>query len=289
MLTPILDKLTKLPRRPLVIGAGAAAALVTIAALTIAQAANEPATSRLAGLEVSQDKSAYTITIPEAQASGARLHGRTLQVRTRDEATGLESEQRLSLPDADLTREPQVTRKNGSLVVTVPKYETSSTAADPSPDSAFAAAGADPLAPSLLGGFDSDIFARMEQMQKQMDAMFSRAFADADSFGAAPMKPTMPGLAARSRLTANAGLDVEEKDGNYIVRARNLDPVKQNINVAVDNERILKITAKHEDNAANRRAMSQFTKVFTLPGPVKGSEMKIDQQDGALVITLPKA
>ena len=274
-LASLSEKLTQLPRRPIAIGGGLAAALVTIATLSIAQAAEDRTTSRLAGIEVTQDTSSYIITIPDAQQSRAQWDGRTLQVRTRDNATGLQSEQNIALPEADRASKPQVTDKGGSLVVTVAKRDPN--AATASPDLADAAQDEDEFFSSAFGGSGQDIFAQMAQMQKQMSAMMNHALSD------------MPGNPTWGAVGPNAGLDLQDKDGNYVVRARNLDPAKQNIKVAVDNERVLKITAQHEDNAANHQAMSQFTKVFTLPGPVKSSEMKIDQEDGELVITLPKA
>lgn len=284
-LTTLSEKLTQLSRRSLVIGGGAAAALAAVAVLSIAQA-EDRTTSRLAGLEVTQDATSYVITIPDAQQSRAQWDGRRLQVYTRDSATGLQSEQNIALPDADRASKPQVTNKDGSLVVTVakrdPKAVAANTAQAPEPDE-------DEFFSSAFGGSGQDVFAQMAQMQKQMSAMMSQAFADMPAMDAMQGIQGMSAMPGRGAIAPNAGLDLQDKDGSYIVRARNLDPAKQNIKVAVDNERVLKITARHEDNSANRQAMSQFTKAFTLPGPVKSSEMKIDQEDGALVITLPKA
>jgi len=281
-LSSLSEKLTQLPRRPLVIGGGIAAALAAVAALGIAQA-DERTTSRLAGLEVTQDATSYVITIPDAQQSRAQWDGRRLQVYTRDNATGLQSEQNIALPEADRASRPQVTKQDGNLVVTVAKRDPNAVAAKAD---LAAASDEDEFFTSALGGSGQDVFAQMAQMQKQMSAMMGRAFADMPAMDAMQGMPAMPG---RGAIAPNAGLDLQDKDGNYIVRARNLDPAKQNIKVAVDNERVLKITAQHEDKAANRQAMSQVTKVFTLPGPVKSDEMKVDQEEGELVITLPKA
>jgi HSP20 family molecular chaperone IbpA len=56
----------------------------------------------------------------------------------------------------------------------------------------------------------------------------------------------------------------------------------------VDNERVLKISAKDESSGANRYRMANFSQFFTLPVPVDSSKMKVENENDSLVITLPK-
>jgi HSP20 family molecular chaperone IbpA len=272
-LTSIWKKWTRSPRR-LWMGGGIAAVLATLAVVGLADASDGRTTSRLGGISVEQDQKSYVVTIPDAQDARARLNGDTLQVRTQDRKSGLQSEQNLILPEADPAAQPQVSRQNGNLVVTVPKRTSQTLTVGPS------------LA--LTAGFEQDLFARMEAMQRRMDALFEGFFGDEGFFGAMPRLGSLPALGTR-RTNPGVQWDLQDKGGSYVVRAENLNPEKQNINVAVDNDRVLKITAQQEDSAANSRSFSKFTQAFTLPGPVKSSQMKIDHQDGALVITLPKA
>jgi HSP20 family protein len=268
---PHWDRLTQLPRPSLLIGGGTIAALAAVATIGLVHAKEARKSTRLAGLEISQDATSYTITIPDAENARARLRGKTLQVTSRDQATGLRSEQNLSLPDADLSQSPEVTKDKGALVVTIPKQNQS--ALRPSFASSFR--------PGSV--FDQDIFARMEEMQRRMDEMFNHAFGGLDD---------LPGLPAwDSAFTAGSspGLNLEDKDGNYVVRANVPGTDAKNLNVSVEQDRILTITTKQEDRAAGRHAVSNSTQVFTLPGPVQSAKMKIDHEDGAFVITLPKA
>ncbi len=68
-----------------------------------------------------------------------------------------------------------------------------------------------------------------------------------------------------------------------------------NVNVTVDGL-TLKIEAKEEGGAGGKgdekrrlERRSHFLQVIALPGPVNAVKMRIDRQDGVLIVTLPKA
>jgi len=66
----------------------------------------------------------------------------------------------------------------------------------------------------------------------------------------------------------------------------------KNVHVSVDNDRLLKLSAEASSSTNGQGAQSmqrsEFTQMLTLPGPVRSKDMKIDQKDGELQITLPK-
>ena len=60
----------------------------------------------------------------------------------------------------------------------------------------------------------------------------------------------------------------------------------------VDNERAVTITSKHEKQSASGVATAystgSSTQSLTLPGPVRGEELKMEYKNGRLEIVLPK-
>ncbi|HVE17402.1 MAG TPA: Hsp20/alpha crystallin family protein, partial [Chthoniobacterales bacterium] len=124
---------------------------------------------------------------------------------------------------------------------------------------------------------------QFQQMQQQMNQMFAQA--TGGNTNASPLA----GLAGMGGLPTGMGVDIQEKGNNYVVRAKVPAEATKNLKVAVDNDRVLKITAQNEDTAANQYQSSNFTQVFTLPGPVQSGKMKVENENGDVVITLPKA
>jgi HSP20 family molecular chaperone IbpA len=84
----------------------------------------------------------------------------------------------------------------------------------------------------------------------------------------------------------------EEKD-KYILSARLPEEQAKNIKVAVDNDRILKITSEATNSSAaagsGSYSSSNFSQSLSLPGPVKTEKISMGYKDGCFEIDLPKA
>jgi HSP20 family molecular chaperone IbpA len=250
--------------------------------------AADPATATKAlqtgNVEISEDASNYTITIANssAQRTGIRTEGQTLRLTSQDPGTGVRMEQSLSLPQSDPSQSVQMSQDKDKLVLTVPKLGTSS----PSTASTrqLQARPSQPALSPAPRDVDS-MAATFERMQRQMAQMMNQAMAGFDDNGPTLGMPTMPSLAG----FGGASVDIKDMGKSYVVRAKVPGSAAQNVSVSVDNERVLKISAKDESSGSNRYQMANFSQVFTLPGPVDSSKMKVENENDSLVITLPKA
>lgn len=220
-----------------------------------------------------------TITAPESEQPrlSVRMDGRSLVIGSADNAGGATLEQQLKLPEADPMQAPTFERHGDRLVVTVSKRTgtrapTASTGRAPR---STAAPDPDDLTDQMFGN--------IRQMQRQMDRMMSRAMANFGGFDSFSNFPALGGMSAMG------GLNLEDTGKEYVIRASLPGGAMENVNVSVDNERVLKITANDESSSANHRHMANFTQVFTLPGPVQSDKIQVDKSQDALVITLPKA
>jgi len=145
--------------------------------------------------------------------------------------------------------------------------------------------------PALLPttDWDLDVFARMEKMRREMDAVFADAFRE---FGTAP---EYKGFFDEPRF--GSSIDLKEEGDSYVVRAYLPDRSVQNGNVTVE-DRTLKIEAREQETSqkeggggstlhSTRKAA--YSQLATLPGPVQSENMKVEKKEGMLVIIVPKA
>jgi len=280
------DKFTQSSRQRLLVGGTALAVSVTagLAAIGIAHGADPTTrqTLQASGIEVSEDANSYTVKLPKSDEKGVmvRMEGQTLRIGSKKAANGVRLEQSLALPDADDTQPLQISQENGQVAIVVTKSSSPTpraTAQNPTRHRQLS-----PVDPSLvMGGSPQDVMDQFQQMQQQMDKLFAQA--TGGSTGASPLA----GLAGMGG--SGMGVDIQEKGNDYVVRAKVPADATKNLKVAVDNDRVLKITAQNEDTAANQYQSSNFTQVFTLPGPVQSGKMKVENENGDVVITLPKA
>jgi len=116
-----------------------------------------------------------------------------------------------------------------------------------------------------------------------------------DSFRDFRIMPDFKGFFDEHRFGST--YDVEEKDGNYVVRAYLPDRDMDNVNVNVQPDgRTLLIEAKAENTASKSGRekestvhRAEYTQRITLPGPVNAVKMIVERKDRMLVVTLPKA
>lgn len=171
--------------------------------------------------------------------------------------------------------------KDNLIVVTVPK--ASAVAKVNPPVTPKPGAGTAPL-----DQWESDVFARMDKMHREMDRIFEDAF-----------KGIRPGLSLEPKSFFDSprfgsSLDLQEEGDNYVVRAYLPDRHMENVNVAVEGQTLrieakAEETGKKEDQKSLKTHRTQYAQVITLPGPVKADKMKVDKKEEMVVITLPKA
>ena len=238
-----------------------------------------------ASVDLREDKDHYTLrlNLPDRDLEKVeiKLAGDTLRIVAPAGDKADRYEQTVVLTGVNPTVEPKIERrsKDNMIVVTVSKNPV---LADKKPSLILP----DPaLMPT--SDWDFDVFARMEKMRREMDTIF------ADSFREFRTAPEYKGFFDEPRF--GSSLDLKEEGDNYVVRAYLPDRSTQNVNVTVE-DRTLKIEAKEqattkkesETGTLHTTRKAAYTQLVTLPGPVRSDEMKVEQKEGMLLVTLPK-
>jgi len=133
-----------------------------------------------------------------------------------------------------------------------------------------------------------DPFQEFRSMRQQMDHMFN------DSFGRFRQDPDFQSM--WGDITFSPSMDLEEKDGNYVVQIDIPGADKSNISVNIE-DRMLEISGKIDETVEEQgknqlrkeRRTGEFKRSLTLPGSVKADEMEAKYENGVLTITVPKA
>ena len=255
--------------------------------LALATASATAATALNSAVNLTESADHYTATLALPADTDPqmdiRLDDRTLRISSGKSNGGMQVEQSFVLPQADVTKSPQIDRRQDQLVITVPKGPAGSVASVPVPSAA--PQNFRPSPPPVVAGVDASdqqVFEQLRRMQQQMNQMMQQAMSGAG--GMDPFAALSGGMGA-----AGDGVNLKDEGGSYVVRAKVPGGSLKDVKVSVDNDRVLKIAAKDESSTGNSYQMSDFTQVFTLPGPVQADKIKVDQADGGLVITLPKA
>jgi HSP20 family molecular chaperone IbpA len=134
-----------------------------------------------------------------------------------------------------------------------------------------------------------DPFRDMERMQEQID----RAIHDAtEKFSFGQGATAFPPVAGYS-----SSFDLRDRKDHYELRAYLPDVNPANVNVKIDNDRMLHVSVKQQrqqtkntnNGSASISELGQYEQVVTLPEPVRSQDMKIDRHGHEIVITIPKA
>ena len=237
-------------------------------------------------VDVQEDTSAYSVRVgvPETTDVNVRLTGSTLILDSGATESGIRYEQRISLPRAQADAALGIKRTAGQLVISIPKGEP---AAAPGgialPSRIPMDAGFDALRDQVLSQA-----ANMLQQMNQEDAPAGGAAPAQDLFGSilGSIAPQLQGK------TASSGFKVEDRGDAYLLTSALPEEQARNVSVNVDNERAVTITSKHEKQSAAGGATAfssgSSTQSMTLPGPVRGEELKMEYKNGRLEIVLPK-
>lgn len=238
-------------------------------------------------VDVKEDASTYTIqlTIPEKDSANldVRMEGKTLHIAS-GQPGGARQEQSFALPRAQKGSTLNMKRENGQVVITVPKNAHQGVAGTSVPPQ---------VSTMQQDSFDSvrnQILSQFARMRQQMDQMMS----EDSNGGSDPLQALLSGSGLMAGATPSGGLfQLQEQKDKYILSARIPEEQAKNIKIAVDNDRVLKITSEEKTSSGNggfsTSRSSNFTQAMSLPGPVKTEQVSMDYKDGCFEITLPKA
>ena len=147
-----------------------------------------------------------------------------------------------------------------------------------------------PAPDTLFPGTDDawDPFREMRDLQAEMDKMFQRSISRFNS------SPTMDPF--KNDTGYSQSLDVRELKDRFEVRAYLPDAKATDTNVKLDGNRLqVEVTHRQADSlqdtnaVVSESALEHYTQVAELPGKLNGSQMKVEQKDHELLITIPKA
>jgi HSP20 family protein len=135
-----------------------------------------------------------------------------------------------------------------------------------------------------------DPFAEMQQMQKDIDGAIQRATQQL-RLGSASI-PDWNGAAGFS-----SALDVRDRGDHYEVRADLPNTDQKDVKVTTEGDRGVRVdVTQHQeqkkDANGTQSTFSEFDsydQLVTLPGPADMKDMKVDNHNGELIITIPKA
>jgi HSP20 family molecular chaperone IbpA len=130
-------------------------------------------------------------------------------------------------------------------------------------------------------------FQEIRSMQSQMDQMFNQMTTEFRAEPRLSLFSDTPGY--------SLSLRVQDMKDHYQVRAYLPDAKASDVKVSLLDKRTLKVEVSNHatETAAQKNEhiseWGQYAQIITLPGPVKNEQMKIDQSNHQLLITLPKA
>jgi len=242
----------------------------------------------MASVDVRERHNGYTVRahLPGrdlAKVEVAFEKGKLLRITAPAETDAGRYEQTITLEEVAPGAEPTIQRRAQAhvIVIDLPKKPGAgggtSQAERPARPPDLAPAG-DP--------WDRQVIERMDRICREMDRMFEDGFKEWEDLPA-------PGeFFDRARF--GSAVDLQEKDGTYVIRAYLPQRDTQNAKVFVE-DGVLKIEAAAEESSERGetglvwRKKSQFSQAITLPGPVDPAGLGIERKQGLLVITLPKA
>ncbi|PAZ00727.1 MAG: hypothetical protein CAK90_03965 [Spartobacteria bacterium AMD-G4] len=235
-------------------------------------------------MDVREDDLTYSVQVgvPETTDVNVRLAGSTLILDSGATESGIRHEQRLSLPRAQANAALGIRRSEGKLIISIPKGE---------PAPALGGMGL-PSGSPVDAGFDTlrnQVLSQAANMLQQMNQADSPAGGPTQDLFGSLLGSIAPQLQAK---VAGSGFKIEDRGDAYLLTSTLTEEQARHVSVNVDNERAVTITSKHEKQSASGGASSyssgSSTQSMTLPGPVRGEELKMEYRNARLEIVLPK-
>ena len=238
----------------------------------------------ISSMDVREDDVAYSVQVgvPETTDVNVRLAGSTLILDSGATESGLRHEQRLSLPRAQANAALGIRRSEGKLIISIPTGE---------PAPALGGMGL-PSGSPASAGFDTlrdQVLSQAANMLQQMNQADSPAGGPTQDLFGSLLGSIAPQLQTK---VAGSGFKIEDRGDAYLLTSTLPEEQARHVSVNVDNERAVTITSKHEKQSAAGGASSyssgSSTQSMTLPGPVRGEELRMEYRNGRLEIVLPK-
>lgn len=146
------------------------------------------------------------------------------------------------------------------------------------------------VAPNSNGnGQKADLFADFDRMREEINRSMERAMRQLN------VGSIMPDVNNTSGYST--ALDVRDRGDHFEVRADLPNTDKKDIKVTTEGDRTVRVTAtQHEEQKNNANGgqttfseFGSYDQLVTLPAPADMKDMKVDNRNGELVITIPKA
>jgi HSP20 family molecular chaperone IbpA len=235
-----------------------------------------------ADLREQNDSYTLRLSLPDRDLNKVEvsLKDSTLHVVAPEDGRLRRYEQSIVLSDVSPDAKPEVARHPDDklIMVTVPKASSAGTDLHPH-------TGARSNDPAL--NLEHNTMEQMWQMRREMDRIFE------NSFKPFSLLPDFKGFFDESRFGST--YTVDESGNDYVVRVFLPDRDMNNVNVTIEGQ-IMKIEAKAEKSAGKSNGdngvvnrMAEYTQLITLPSPVNATKMKVDNKEGLLVVTVPRA
>jgi HSP20 family molecular chaperone IbpA len=235
-------------------------------------------------LREQKDRYVARIYLPNGDTSKvkATMNGNDLKItmdgaETKNGAAASEKYQQvISLPEPVRADQLQIKRKPNMVVISVPKSAPSKVAATSAQRPAPGGVGA---SPTFDTAWDQRMIDDMRQMEARMNTMIQNAFPNDFWNGSTP-------------LEVGSTVNVDDQKDKYVVHFALPNHDVSNVNVNFENGELHLSAQENKSNSTKSQQSierGRYEEMVTLPGPVKGSEMKVNRQANAVVVTLPKA
>jgi HSP20 family molecular chaperone IbpA len=237
-------------------------------------------------LREQKDRYVARVYLPNGDIAkvNATMNGNNLEITMNGAETkngGAQSEkfqEVIFLPQPVRADQLQIQRKPNMVVINIPKSNPS-TVATTSGQSPVPSLAASPGFGGTLSQWDQRMIDDMQRMEARMKTMFQNAF---------PNDLLNGGTALELGSTVN----VDDQKDKYVIHFALPNRDVSNVNVNFENGE-LHLSAQEQKSSSTNSQQSvergRYEEMVTLPSPVKESEMKVDRQANAVVVTLPKA
>ena len=136
-----------------------------------------------------------------------------------------------------------------------------------------------------------DLFGNIDRMRQDIDRSIDRAMQQVQSGSVGMITPDW------NASGYSSSLDVRDRGDHFEVRADLPNTDKKDVKVTTDGDRGVHVNVtqhqeKKKDANGGQTTVNEFgsyDELVTLPGPADMKDMKIDNRNGELVITIPKA
>ncbi|HEY2711313.1 MAG TPA: Hsp20/alpha crystallin family protein [Chthoniobacterales bacterium] len=230
-------------------------------------------------LREQKDKYVVRVYVPDTSKVNASVENNALHVTAEDEqqtngAGNAERYEQILSPPGPVQRDKmKIDRKENLVVIDLPKTSASVAAATPKIHPGVTPPSND------LALLDQSIINRMARMQGRIEQTVRDAF---------PYDLT----SGSNTLQLGSAVNIDEQNNNYIARFYLSDKDLKNVNAELENGN-LRLTASETSSSQqaemNRTQSGRYEQLVTLPGPVKEKGMKVERNNGTIVVTLPKA